>query len=260
MSDLPPPPPPAPTPPPPPDGLTPPPGYVAYQNQPTPAGTLGRVSGLAKAVTVLTVITAVGSLITAVLTPTIQDAADDFLAGNIDEDTFISEYTPLLIGQGLQGFAQLALAVVSIIWLFRVAKNLRVFGRRTTWAPIWAVFGWILPPVLIVIPFLMVREVWKASDPSSPYGSESWKQSGESPTVIAWFALYGIGSAVLIALSATSAFGQGFGGGTSDLAETIADFGTLGYVSALVTVLAAGAWILVVRETTSRHVRLTGEQ
>ena len=35
-------------PPPPPPGLTPPPGYVAYQNAPTPTGQLKRVGGLAK--------------------------------------------------------------------------------------------------------------------------------------------------------------------------------------------------------------------
>lgn len=261
VSDYPPPPPPSSDPvPPPPSGLTPPPGYVAYQGQPTPTTPLGRVDGLRKAIVILTVILIVGTILTAIFTTTATDAADDFLAGNLSEDDFLADYVPALIGQGIAGIAQLALAVLSIIWLFRLAKNLRTFGRQTTWAPIWAVFGWILPPILIIIPFLMVREVWKASDPQSAYGTDSWKQSREPSSVIVWFAVYGIGSVLLLVLQAGSGIGQNFGGDTEDLAEVVSDFGTYGIASTLVTVAGAIAWIWVVRETTSRHTQLTGER
>lgn len=263
MSDFPPPPPDpgsTPPPPPPPSGLTPPPGYVAYQGAPTPTGTLSRVLGLKKVIVILSIVTAVGSLLTAVLTSTVRGSADDFLAGRLSEDDFIADYAPVLIGQLVQSVGQFALAIVSIIWLFRVAKNVRLFGRNTTWAPIWAVFGWVLPPVLIIIPFLMVREMWKASDPESPYGTDTWKQSGESSTVIIWFVLYGVLSTVLAVLQVGTLFGQGFGGGTDSLAETVNDFGGLTVASTVVIVLAAGAWAMTVREITERHVRLTGER
>ncbi len=209
---------------------------------------------------VLSIIVAIGTVLTALLMTTVEDAANDFLAGNISEDDFIADYTPLLAGQALQSVGQIALVVVSIVWLYRVAKNVRLFGRQTTWAPLWAVFGWVLPPVLIVIPFLMVREMWKASDPDSPYGTDSWRRSGESMTVIAWFLLYGVALSVLTVLQASALFGQGFGGDTEDLAESVTDFGGVGMLTALVTVLAAIAWILAVREITDRHVRLTGER
>lgn len=262
VSDLPPPPPSNPNsvPPPPPDNLAPPPGYVAYQGAPTPQGTLRRVSGLKTAITVLSIIVAIGTALSAVLMGTVEDAANDFLRGDISEDDFIADYAPLLVGQSIQGIGQLGLVVVSIIWLYRVAKNVRLFGRKTTWAPLWAVFGWVLPPLFFVIPFLMVREMWKASDPDSPYGSDSWKRSGESMAVIAWFLLYGVASTVLGLVQASTVFNQGFGGDTDTLAETVTDFGGLGMLTSLVTVLAAIAWILAVREITDRHVRLTGER
>ncbi|MEL6893400.1 MAG: DUF4328 domain-containing protein [Actinomycetota bacterium] len=269
MSDLPPPPTPGgdaphppsatPPPPPPPGTLTPPPGYVAFQGAPTPSGTLARVGGLRTAIVVLCAVTAAGTLLTALLTGTVNDAAEDYLAGNISDTDFIADYAPILIGQGVQSVGQLALAVITIIWLYRVAKNVRLFGRQTTWAPIWAVFGWILPPVLVIIPFLMVREVWKASDPDTPYGSDSWKSGAESPTIVAWFVVYGV---ILTAISVAqigAVFGQGFGGDADTLAESVTDFGGIDLLLAFVTIVSAGLWALVVRQVTARHIRLTGE-
>ena len=61
-------------------------------------------------------------------------------------------------------------------------------------------------------------------------------------------------------VQASTVFNQGFGGDTDTLAETVTDFGALGLLTSLVTVLAAIAWILAVREITDRHVRLTGER
>jgi len=246
--------------PPPPSGLQPPPGYVAYHGQPTPTTPLGRIGGLSKAIVILTAIVAVGTILTALLNLTVVDSADDFLAGNIDEDTFVGDYAIVLLGQGVASIAQLALGITSIIWLYRVAKNLRSYGRTTTWAPIWAVFGWILPPVLIIIPFLMVREVWRASDPQSPYGSDSWKQSPSPNNVLAWFLVYGVGSVVIAIAQAGSAISLGFGGTTEDLAESISDFGTLGFIAAIQIVISAVLWIMVVRDTTTRHTQLTGER
>ena len=58
--------------------------------------------------------------------------------------------------------------------MYRIATNVRAFQRQTTWSPLFAIFGWMLPPfVLYVIPFLMLRELWKASDSEQP------RRSGE---------------------------------------------------------------------------------
>ncbi len=42
-------------------------------------------------------------------------------------------------------------------------------------------------------------------------------------------------------------------------AESLDDFGVAGFVAALVDVVAAIVWIVLVRQLTERHTRLTGE-
>ena len=103
--------------------------------------------------------------------------------------------------QLIVGLATLATFVVTIMWMYRIATNVRAFQRQTTWSPLFAIFGWMLPPfVLYVIPFLMLRELWKASDASNPEDPESWRSSKDTPLVWAWFVLYGIAPVVLLAV------------------------------------------------------------
>ena len=44
------------------------------------------------------------------------------------------------------------------------------------------------------------------------------------------------------------------------VAESLDDFGAIGYLTAVVSVAAAAAWIMFVRQLTPRHMRLTGEK
>ena len=196
----------------------------------------------------------------ALVTPSAADKAGDFLDGRISEDEFLDSYGGVAALQIVQGVITLAAAVCTIIWLYRLASNVRTFGRQTTWAPIWAVFGWVLPPVLVIIPLLMLREVWKASDPEVPAGNPNWKSGAENPMLFVWFVLYGIVPAVITAITLNSAFGGGFGGDTESVAEAIEDFGAVDIVGAVSGLAAAVVWIIVVKQMTARHVRLTNER
>ncbi len=233
---------------------------MAYNAAPPPVRPLSRVKGISTATIILTAIAAVGAVITAVTTPSAVDSARDFLAGDISEDTFLDDYTTFGLTQSLQSIGTIATAVLTMIWLFRLAANVRSFGRATTWAPIWAVFAWILPPILIIIPFLMVREVWKASDPAAPHDPNGWKQSDDNPVIWFWFVAYGIVPTLITAISAQAVFGAGFSRDATTVAESLDDSGTIQMVGAGVTVLAAIAWILVVRQVTARHIELTNER
>lgn len=249
-----------PVPPPPPPHLTPPPGYTAYNAAPTPQQQLKRVNGLATATMILTGIAGIGGVVTALATPSATDSATDYLAGRISEDDFLDDYTAFGLTQSIQSLGTVAAAVLTMIWLYRIAANVRSLGRATTWAPIWAVFGWILPPVLIIIPFLMVREMWKASDATAPLDPTSWKQGAENPMIWVWFVVYGIVPAIITGLSAGAAFNAGFSQDADDLAETLDDFGTLQMAGAVATVVGAVVWILVVRQLTARHTQFTNER
>jgi hypothetical protein len=215
-----------------------------------------RVGGLAKAIVILLAVYAVGQVITTATTPAAVDAAVEFLETG-DEDAFNEDLGPSTAAGWLTGAAQLAIIVLSIIWLYRVASNHRSLGRQLTWAPGWAIAGWILPPQLYIIPLLMLRESWKAAAREVPPGSPDWKQKGESPLIWIWFLLYSIVPIVLIILGASQF--RSFTTDRRDLAEYFEDQEALIIAGGIVSVLAAIAWALVVREIARRHTELTGE-
>lgn len=246
-------------PPPPPPDLSPPPGAVAYQTGPWGATPLRRVGGLAKALTILLAIAALGQLVTMLFVPGQIDNAEDLVAGRIDEDTYLEEQLGFSAVSLVTGAVTLAIVVLSMVWLHRVASNHRDLRRATTWGPGWAIGGWFLPPLLYVIPTLMLREHWKAAEPTSPPGDESWRRSPEPVLVWVWFALYSLLPIVLLFSGSGLFFGTGFGGDAEDLAENILDSESSLWLSAISTFLAAIAWALVVRGLTDRHTRFTGE-
>ena len=265
----PPPPPPSstPPPPPPPANLTPPPGYVAYDATPTPTGAVRRIGGLATVVSVMTAFVAAGTVLTTLLSAAASQDATDFLGGVIDDDEFRDAIAPLNAVQLLVGVATVATGVLTIVWMYRVATNVRAFGRQTTFSPLFAIFGWFLPPgVLYVLPFLVLRELWKASDPAPAPGAEpagddqSWKRSKDNPTLWVWFVLFGLLPTVLLVVQIGSLATGGLPNGDLDsLAESLEDFGAVSIFAGVLNVAAAVAWIMFVRQLTRRHTRLTNE-
>jgi Domain of unknown function (DUF4328) len=245
--------------PPPPPSATPPPGYVGYEPTLSAAVPLRRVSGLGKAMLILLAISAIGFAGQAAVTPGATDTARDFLADRIDRDQFTEDLAPYTLVNLLTGAVFIALVVLTMIWLYRIAANHRTIGRRLTWAPGWAIGGWFLPPiVLYIIPLLMLRESWQASDPDVPPGDERWRQSPVNPIVYVWWVLYGLVPIVFLVTGLTVQT-SAFSGNENDLAEWIDDQEGLLIAQGLVGVAQAIAFFLLVRGLTARHVRLTGE-
>lgn len=244
--------------PPPPPDLTPPPGYVGYK--PGLAGSLPlqRVQKLRTALLVLLAVVAVGNLIVLATIPSQVDAAREYI-NDRDEDKFVEQQAGALIAQLLVVATTIAIAVLTLIWLYRIAKNHRALGRQGTWGPGWAIGGWFLPPFFYVIPTLTLREHWRASNPEIPPGDDGWRAGPEPFLVYLWFVLY---SVVVLALNIanTSVAFSGFGGDVDEQAQSIVDGKSLNMALAAVSALAAVAWFLVVRGLTERHTALTGER
>jgi preprotein translocase subunit SecG len=243
--------------------MAPPPGYVAYGQSPTPLAALRRVGGLSVAVIVLTTIVALGTIMSTILTAAIAGDARAYLAGELSDDDFRDAIGPSNAVQLITFIATVATFILTIIWMYRIATNVRAFQRQTTWSPLFAIFGWLLPPfVLYVIPFLMLRELWKASDGTDPEDLQSWRSNKDSPLVWAWFVLYGIAPILLLAFSVGSFLDGGLSasGSLESLAESLDDFEAIDIVSTAVNVAAAVVWILFVRQLTARHKQLTSER
>lgn len=221
---------------------------------------LRRVGGLATATWILALIVGAAALLGGVLASGAQSDAEDYLAGRLTEDEFVEAYAPAALLGLVQVAAMLALVVLTMIWMHRLASNHRLLQRVGTWSPGWAIGGWFLPPlVLYIIPFLMFRELWKASDPEVPVGDERWRTSSVSPIVPIWWVLYGLAPLVLLIVQGADSFGGLNTTDTESLAETLDDQATLSLLTGAVTAAAAIAYLLLVRGLTSRHRRLTGE-
>lgn len=254
-------PPPLPPPAPPPTGLNPPPGYVAYGPGRYGAfSPFARVRGLGKVLGILVIVVAAGQLAALGASLAARSEAADFLAGRIDEDEFLSGYGPSLAASALTGAANLAVVVLTMIWMYRLASNLERLGRTgRTWSPGWAIGGWFLPPVLFVIPWLMFRELWRGSDPAAPPGAPDWRQRRVAPIVDLWWVLYGVVPTLMIPFGVGLAVSGGIATDAEDIAQRIEDQWVLDTLSGLVTLAAALAYFVLVRQLTARHAAATHE-
>jgi hypothetical protein len=90
--------------------------------------------------------------------------------------------------------AQIVCVVVTgvtfLTWLHRVRVNVRAFGvRRLAYGREWTVLGFLVPALNALRPYQVIREIWKASDPSTgdPFG---WKSVATPPLLALWWGLF----------------------------------------------------------------------
>lgn len=243
--------------PPPPPNLSPPPGYAGYTQNLSASMPLKRIGGLATAMVVLLGIFIAGSLLQLAGISKTVDAAADYVAGDINQDEFASKIGLFGVSGLATGLVRIALIVLTIIWLFRIVKNHRSIGRQLTWAPGWAIGAWFLPPFLFILPMLVLRESWKAADPSVPPQDGRWKSGADNPLLWAWFAVFGVISTILTFKDFKLQFGMQ--GDQLSIAETLQDAKTSLYLVTIVGIVSAVLWALLVRAWTARHTQLTGE-
>jgi hypothetical protein len=91
--------------------------------------------------------------------------------------------------------AQLALflgtAIAFLVWLYRAEVNVRALGAEDMMvSPGWAVGWFFVPLVQLVMPFVAVRELWKAS--ATP---RDWQLGASSPLIPLWWACW-LGSVI----------------------------------------------------------------
>lgn len=232
---------------------------------PPAQGVVRRVGGLTTALVILVGVVGVAALVSAILSGGLRDSARDFRAGLITEEEFLESY----VAVGLLGFVQLAATIaaftLTVIVMHRLASNHRALGRSGRWGPGWAIGGWFLPPlVLYVIPYLMFRELWRASDPDVADAPEAWRNVPVSPVVPIWWVLYGLVPLGIIIAQFNQGTGNVGGSGglastTESLARSLEEQYTLTLVAGIGTLAAAIAFIAMMRGLAARHRRLIGE-
>lgn len=210
------------------------------------------LGGLVTAISVLVPITAGLGLLFALLNELSLNDARLFLAGSISETEFVNSYGPGLTLQLAQTLTQLGAGISVIVWMRRLASHHEQIGRTSTWKPAWAVGGWFVPPLIFyVIPFLMFRELWKATDQRT----ESWTTSPSSPLITGWFITFGIfptGLAIGQWLDRSPLLGSG----ATAMAETAINQRLIIWGSALASVASAALFVVFARQLTRRHEAL----
>ena len=79
--------------------------------------------------------------------------------------------------------------IVWLIWQYRAHSNLPALGAADLrYKPGWAVGWWFVPFANIVMPYLTMRELWKASDPNA--GAVEWKIAPRTPLLPWWWAAW----------------------------------------------------------------------
>jgi hypothetical protein len=231
-----------------------------YRGDAVQAGAGGgyqRIGGLATAAQMLTWCVLAATALSVIIIAARHGTFVDYLNGDASRRELDRAAGAIGLTSALAGGLQLALVVVTMVWMFRVARNNQSLGRAgATWSPGWAIAGWFCPPCIFVIPWLHLGELWRGTDPGSPAGDPNWKRNRISPLIAWWWVFFGLGS---ILLAVTRIRVQRAGTEVrGDLARNYRDGVPASLASLAVTVVAGVLWVTIVRRMTARQRTLTG--
>lgn len=139
------------------------------------------------------------------------------------------------------------------MWTMRARKNLDLIGARgLTWTPAWAAGGWLIPLASLAIPFLVILEVWKASNPREllPHG---WSQSKAPKWLAVWWAFWVAGSLLFVVTELGVL-----------LASLVARVPLMFQIEVrqiahILLIVAAGFWIAIVKRVTANQLQQAGD-
>ncbi|HYI65127.1 MAG TPA: DUF4328 domain-containing protein [Allosphingosinicella sp.] len=152
---------------------------------------------------------------------------------------WVRDFDPLAIGLGEGVFllAELVLiiatAIFFFIWIYRANANARALGADDMSAtPGWAVGWFFVPFANLVMPFMTVRELWKAS-----VRPRDWQLVPAPVAIPLWWAFW-LASNITGAIAATI--------GLQTMSEPVPTADTLAALSELLSIPAALllAWII----------------
>ncbi|MGZ4702517.1 MAG: DUF4328 domain-containing protein [Ilumatobacteraceae bacterium] len=249
--------------PPPPPPMSPPPGYVAYGGPGAAAGAFQSIRGLSKAMVVLLWISVPLQVLALFDLVRLSRAARKFLAdtNNPNAEQVFKDAAGKLNFGSLGSLMVLPVAVLTMIWMYRMSANLRKLDRQgQTWAPGWGIAGWFVPPCAIyAVPWLMFRELWRGSNPATAPGDPDWKRTPVSPLITWWWVLYGLVPLLGFFSAAGLAAGIRSGMTIRTFAERLRDYVGVNIALSLVAVAATIVYIQLVRQLSSRHMQSTRE-
>jgi chaperone required for assembly of F1-ATPase len=145
----------------------------------------------------------------------------------------------------LLGVSLLTLAAI-IVWMYRAARNVQLLGRQTMqWSPGWAIGAWFIPVANAVLPFLVVDEVYRASEPDP---NADWRQSKRNWAVWGW-----MGAWVVLVIVRVATGQPDLQGTRADLLVSLRRQWVLALVGTIVYLVATVAAIAAMRTIGQRQ-------
>jgi hypothetical protein len=88
--------------------------------------------------------------------------------------------------------ASLISAITFLMWFHRVHRNLRSLrATEIIYSPAWAVGSFFVPILNVILPFQIMREVWRGSDPRTAADVPTTpRYASVSVMVVCWWALW----------------------------------------------------------------------
>jgi hypothetical protein len=106
----------------------------------------------------------------------------DVLQRANDADDFVSG------AAAFYGLTQLGIVVLFIIWQFRAAKNNEALDRvGARFGPGWSIGAWFIPLANLVIPVLIMQDLWRGAAPETPRGDPRWRSARGSWLIGLWW-------------------------------------------------------------------------
>ncbi|RST06559.1 DUF4328 domain-containing protein [Streptomyces sp. WAC07149] len=229
---------------------TPYPGQAFPYPPPPPVQQLRSPQGLATALTVLLLGTAVVNVYSAAANLNTWSLMGDVAAdpSSVSDDTL--DQSDMLVGvaAGLQWLALAATAVVFVIWFYRVRVNGQVFRPDAfTLGSGWAVGSWFVPLGNLFLPYKVARQTWEASVQLAPDGS--FRRVSSAP-VTSWWLVW------VLSLVLDRVLGVVYV--RAETPESLGAASLLGVVSDLTVVAAAVLAVQFVRKLTAlQNVKAT---
>ncbi len=77
--------------------------------------------------------------------------------------------------------------VLFLVWIYRVNRNARSLGANgMKYSPAWSVLWFFIPAANLVMPYLVIREIWKASNARA---ADEWRMRPVSPVLTIWWCI-----------------------------------------------------------------------
>jgi hypothetical protein len=127
------------------------------------------VRGIGTAAIILIGLTAAGSVVSTVMDWVTAPVIEDYLAGGdtTAEEAFAASASALAV-MWVSLVAYVVAGIVFMIWMYwaRLNSHAVTGTHQHRWAPMWAIIGWFIPFVNLVVPHSVMQDVWRGSDRS----------------------------------------------------------------------------------------------